>query len=257
MKIRTEQIEVFEQAAVRNFEDEMVEHLADFSPPLFKVIKQDQMRQAVRFGMSQAGQYGLTLRGPLRLYLEMMLLFGSHFDTDPQYAWAADILKHQHSVTEMARAERLYQKTLDYQEKVSGPDDANTRKALSDLSVLARSPETFSSTNFRASIRQEMIRVFPTKANYIGEEALADLIQEGLAEASKYHFSTHRGEALIVVLMFAFGHGCTKDPLYPWIARTLADEKIIDPAARAERLEKKAVTWLEHVIISSPEGPQT
>src|SRR6266446_3642611 len=132
MKIRTEQIEVFEQAAVRNFEDEMVEHLADFSPPLFKVIKQDQMRQAVRFGMSQAGQYGLTLRGPIRLYLEMMLLFGSHFDTDPQYAWAADILKHQHSVTEMARAERLYQKTLDYQEKVSGPDDANTRKALSD-----------------------------------------------------------------------------------------------------------------------------
>jgi hypothetical protein len=49
----------------------------------------------------------------------------------------------------------------------------------------------------------------------------------------------------MVVLMFAFGHGCSNDLLYPWISRTLTDERIIEPAAREERLEKKATTWLE------------
>ena len=49
--------------------------------------------------------------------------------------------------------------------------------------------------------------------------------------------------------MFAFGHGCCEDPLYPWIARTLTDEKITDAEARAKRLEKKAITWLDHVLI--------
>jgi len=47
--------------------------------------------------------------------------------------------------------------------------------------------------------------------------------------------------------MFAFGHGCTNDLLYPWISRTLQDERIADPEARAARLEQKAITWLEHV----------
>ena len=61
---------------------------------------------------------------------------------------------------------------------------------------------------------------------------------------------------MVVVLMFAFGHGCTDDPLYPWISRTLKNERIVDPAARAGRLEKKAVTWLEHVLARPQKGEQ-
>ena len=51
-----------------------------------------------------------------------------------------------------------------------------------------------------------------------------------------------------MVLKFAFGHACTNDPLYPWILRTLKDQRIVTPAARASRLERKAITWLEHVV---------
>ena len=104
---------------------------------------------------------------------------------------------------------------------------------------------------------QEMTRAFPQKAAYVGEEGLLALIQEGRTEARKYGFSTVRGEAMMVVLMFAFGHGCTDDPLYPWISRTLKDERIKDPAARAKRLEKKAVTWLDHVLDRPREGVRT
>ena len=55
---------------------------------------------------------------------------------------------------------------------------------------------------------------------------------------------------MVVALMFAFGHGCLSDPLYPWIARTLADGRSSSPEARAEHLEKKATTWLRHVVAS-------
>jgi len=41
------------------------------------------------------------------------------------------------------------------------------------------------------------------------------VIHEGRTEAQKYSFNSIRGEVLLVVLMFAFGHGCTSDPLYP------------------------------------------
>ena len=236
--IRKEQIEILEGEMMKSFEDEMVEHLAEFSPALFKVIKDEQMREVVRFGIKRSDEeYGFTFRGPIRLYLELMLLFGSHFDSDPQYPWAIQILKTD--AVQMDRAEQLHAKTLDYQEKVSGPDGVNTRKALEQLSFMTREPRQLFTGDFDTGIRQEMKRVFPQKASYIGEDSLTGLIREGRVVSEKYEFPTVRGRALMVVLMFAFGHGCSNDLLYPWISRTLTDERIIEPAAREERLEKR------------------
>lgn len=58
----------------------------------------------------------------------------------------------------------------------------------------------------------------------------------------------------MIVLMVAFGHGCTEDDLYPWIARTLQNEAITDAAHRTKRLETKALTWLDHVLANFDQG---
>lgn len=254
LKIRKQQIEVFEQAALRNFENEMVAHSKEFSPRLCEVLGEEQLRVALRQAMDRAGTYGFTYRGPLRLYIELMFLCGSHFDTDPQYPAVGEALNA--SGDQMQRAEQIHEGVLDYLEKVSGPNNVNVRKALEALSVFARKPITFSSNDFVAEMLQEMTRSFPQKAAYIGEERLTALIHEGRAEARKYDFPPPRGEALVVVLMFAFGHGCTNDPLYPWIVRTLTDQRIVSSAGRAERLERKAVTWLDHVLARPRNGEQ-
>ena len=255
LQIREEQMAVFEQAALRRFEDEMVVHSKIFSPRLCEVLGEEQLRVALRRAIARAGGYGFSYRGPIRLFIEFMFLFGSAFDTDPQYPWAGKIL--QAADDQMERAEQLRDKTLDYQEKVSGPNAANTLQALEKLSAIARRPTNIPSGDFIRGTLAEMSRVFPQKAAYIGEEGLKALIQEAKAEAQKYRLPSVRGETLIMVLMFAFGHGCTADPLYPWIARTLKDERIIEPSARAERLQRKAVTWLDHVLARPREGAKT
>jgi len=257
LSVRPAQMKVFEQAAWQQFEDEMVVHCkkSPIRARLCKTIGDEQLRVAIRQGIKRATTYGFTYRGPVRLYIELMFLFGSDFDTDPQYPAIGKILKAQGD--QMQRAEQIHQWVLGYQEQVYGPEAVNVRKALEALSVLAQKPVTFSADNFVASMLQEMTRAFPQKAAYVGDERLTALIQEGRAEARKYRFPTLRGEGLMVTLKYGFGHGCTDDPLYPWISRTLKDEKIIDPAARADRLEKKAVTWLEHVLARPPEGAQT
>lgn len=231
----------------------MVAHLAGFSPPLFKTLGEAQMRVAVRFGVDRAAAHDFTLRGPVRLYLEMMLLFGSHFETDPQYPWAAELLKNR-DVEQMQRAESLYEKTVDYREKVVGPDDAYALKALRNISMLAQQPLLIPSEEFVAYMRQEIARAYPQKAAYVGPEGIDALIRKGMDGARRQRFSTTRGAALIVVLMLAFGHGCGADPLYPWINKTFKDESLIDPEARAKRLEKKALTWLEHVLTHFEKG---
>ena len=209
---------------------------------------------ALRQAMARAAGYGFTNRGPIRLFIELMFLCGSAFDNDPQYPALSRVLRS--SDDQMDRAEQIHEGFLDYLERVSGPGAANVRKALRDFLTFARESVTFSAKDFVAGVLQEMTRTFPQKAAYVGEEGLTALIHEGVAEAQKYGFVTVRAQAMVAVLMFAFGHGCTYDPLYPWISRTLRDPRIIDSTARAGRLEKKAVTWLEHVVARNG-GAQT
>jgi hypothetical protein len=104
---------------------------------------------------------------------------------------------------------------------------------------------------------QEMTSIFPQKAAYLGNDALLALIHRGYTVAQQAHFPSAHAYTLIIALMYAFGHGCTNDPLYPWIANTLKDEKIVDSTARANRLERKALTWLDHVIKNLSGGVQS
>jgi hypothetical protein len=248
MKIRKQQVEALERAALRAFEDEMVVHLGRFSPPLFKATGEDAIREAIRLGIERAGGYGLTLRGPVRLYLELMLLFGSRFDTDPQYPWAAGILIDRDSGPQMQRADLLYERTMDYRKEVAGPEDAFALEALAKIRALAREPLRLSAGDLVAAMRREIAAVYPQKAAHVGADGIDALIREGIDEARRHRFEADRAVALVVVLMLAFGHGCSEDPLYPWIGRTLKIEAITDPEARARRLESKALTWLDHVL---------
>lgn len=249
--IRREQMDSFRAAARRTFEDRMVRHLAQFSPPLFKTIKEEQMLRVVRLGMEQAAGYGFDQRGPVRLYLELMLLFGSYFDSDPQYPWAAETLKERTNDPQLLRSERLYERAMDYQRKVTGPANAHALSALRNIRVFAARPLAFDPTTVVPVMLRELTLVFPEKAAYIGPEALSALILKGARGARNVGFFSPRATSLVIVLMLAFGHRCGADPLYPWIGNTLRDERLADPEAKAARLEKKALTWLDHVLAAS------
>ena len=252
LTVRQEQLEVFRRYHLQKFEAEMVEHGKVFAPPLCKVIGDEQVRVAIRAAMRKANGYGFTNKGPIRLFVEMMFLCGSAFDTDPQYAAVGEVLRSP--ADQMIRAEQIHLGYLDYLEKVSGPEAINVRNALRGLSVLARKPLVLSRDNFASGLVREMTQIFPQKVAYAGASGLEALIREGEGEAARFRLPDIRHAVLLVVLMFAFGHGCTDDPLYPWISRTLRDEKIVNAEARADRLEKKALTWLEHVLDREGEG---
>ncbi len=246
--IRAEQMDIFQKTALLSFEDQMVAHLAEFSPPLYRTVGEEQMRKVVQLGMSQATKYGFTYRGPVRLYLELMLLFGSYFDTDPQYPWATEILTNKEVGSQMQRAEWLYEKTMDYRKKVAGPEDVYTLEALKKIAVFARNPISMPADNYIPALLREIALIYPQKAAYVGKAGLEALIRKGIVGAQRQRFTTMRGAALVATLMLAFGCGCGIDPLYPWIGKTLNNEAIANPDDKAKHLEKKAVIWLDHVL---------
>ncbi len=252
LSINTEQMKVFEEASLRSFEDEMVLHSQEFSAKLCEVIGEDQLRIALRQAIKQADSYGFTLKGPIRLFIELMFIFGSDFDTDPQFPAIAEVLQSDEG--EMQRAEKIHGWVLDYNKQVSGIRNINMNQALKSLAITAKVDVKFTAYSFNEEIYQEMQRAFPQKVSYVGKEKLTTLINKARTESEKYGFRTIRGQSTIIVLMFIFGHGCLNDPLYPWVNKTLRDEKITDSSTRENRLERQSLTWLEHALTYQARG---
>jgi hypothetical protein len=250
--IRSEQMKAFEDVARRRFEDEMVEHSRAFSPRLCAVLGEPPLRGVIGGMMTRAEGYGFTFRGPIRLYIEMSFLFGSSFDTDPQYPVLGEQLRAEGD--QMTRADRIYEATVLYNRQVSGEGAVNVHRALRELLAFARLPDDISPNYWGYRVLEEMHRIFPEKASYLGDDILKTLIRRAATEAERWNFTATRPKVMMAILMFAFGHRCADDDLYPWIGRAVRDPKIVSADARAQRLERKAITWLEHVVAGNEAG---
>ena len=150
----------------------------------------------------------------------------------------------------MAKAGRLYEKTNDYLEKVSGPRKQYAMAALLRLSEQRYQDLPDFGRNFEKKMIDRLKANHPQKCDYAGAPALRTLISRGAETAEQRLISTGQGTAFLICLMFAFGHGCATDPHLPWIESTLINAAISDPNKGVERLYSKTMTYLKHVLAS-------
>jgi hypothetical protein len=247
--IRDEQRKVFEDAALRAFEDEMVEHLKEFTPNHCAILKEAGVRQVIRLGLERAKRHGLTNRGPVRFYIELMFMFGSDFDTDPMLPWVPPALDDPALLDQMLRAERLHAVTMDYLRQVAGPDNEYAIEALRRISRVR--PEGYpapAAGDFETTAVEGLKAIYPQRCQFVGEPALRDLVRRSTALARRHEATTDLGLAVFIALMFSLGHGFTTDPLYPWIAAVLNNPLVTDPVKRIERLHANTRTYLDATL---------
>lgn len=251
LTIRREQMKLFELVAVRNFENVMMSHATDSWPQHCKSIGQKNLRQVISKGIKQAGSYGLTKKGPVRLYIELMFTFGSDFDTDVQIPWAADSLNDQSVEDQIEKTVLLQQNTLNYIEQAAGPANTFNLKAFQTISQMAADNSLFllqANGLFEDKMVAKLVQIHPEKCDYVGKADLRLLIQGSLEQARKYGLNTELGAILLTLLMFTLGHGCATDPLYPWISNTLDRGQDDDPGKRVQVLAGKSRAYLDKVL---------
>jgi hypothetical protein len=206
------------------------------------------VRQVVRQGVTRAEAYGFTNRGPIRFYLELMFTLGSRFDTDPQLPWAQAILTDKTAADQMLRADALYRASADYLDEVLGPRNEHAVKALERLSATRLEEYDLAGDDALGRALSGMRAVYPRKSERVGEAVLRLIALRGFALADAHQLSSSYGRALMVALTFGFGHRVVEDPLYPWVAATLADASIGGPEERCRKLHKRVKTYVERMI---------
>ena len=247
-RLTEHQLATFRRTAVSDFEEQMVEHCAAFSPGLAAALGREGLVAVVRAGIARAAGHGFTLGGPVRLFIELGFLFGSGFDTDVQYPWARACLARSgetppvdQAIEQMDCAAALHDASMDALSAIRGLDDRHVRIALHRLLELAAEPLPSPVDDLPAFALAALERVHPEKYALVGEPALRELIAAGIIEAARHGLDAPRDVLLLVAVMFTWGQGCTSDPLHAWIGRTLTDATIATPTLRARQLEERAL----------------
>ncbi|HET7100189.1 MAG TPA: hypothetical protein VFJ52_03490 [Terriglobia bacterium] len=83
--IRQEQLDVFSDAAVKDFENRMVLHLRQALPQECSALEDEGLRQAIRQSMERAAGYGIVAERDVCKYTEVMFRLGRNFDRDPAF----------------------------------------------------------------------------------------------------------------------------------------------------------------------------
>jgi hypothetical protein len=251
--IREDQLEILDRYQLQKFEDELVEHLQEFAPRHWKAIGDETGRGVIRLGFKQAERYGFTNRGPVRFYIEMMFMFGSFFDTDPQYPWAARVLNDQEGMSQMVRADRLYDEMRNYWVAVAGPKNQFMFAALRKLSQARAEDYLDPLVPLEDCLFAGLNSIYPQKSEYLGEPPLRALLKKTLELGNRLGFSANDQVCLLTALTFFLGHECARDPLHGWIGRRLADKRFADPRQCSAELQARAQLYLEYVL----EGSET
>ena len=129
MVIRQSQLRTFRDELLANTENELAEHCRGYAPQLCQAAGEERVLEAVRLGLKRAQGYGFIDQPQIRFYIDMMLVLGSDFDSDPQFPWAAETLEDQFSRAEV-RGMVLHRDLSLYMDRVMGEQDEYLIAAL-------------------------------------------------------------------------------------------------------------------------------
>jgi hypothetical protein len=249
LKVTDAQLEVLSLGKRAQFLRDLEARLTERNPHLVATFDDARMHAVVEGAVAAAATHGFTHCGPIRFYLDVCIAFGSGFADDPIYPWARQALGDPDPDTQSKRAEALFTRCTAAIDEIHGPEDVWTRDALAALLVWARSDRRFPAAEGLSDYAfEQMTMLHPQKAAHGGEAALRAIFDQAVRTCAGGGVDAPQPIMLITALKFAFGAGCLTDPIYGWIGATLRDDRVLDPADRLARLERKSLTWLEAVV---------
>ena len=244
LTIRAEQLAVFEKSSSPEFALRMEEHVREAFPKHSGFLGDAGVREIVRYGVEQGRASGFSTQSPVQLFIDLTLLLGREFHSDPQLPWAREVIEdHALFPDELSRAERLHAAALEYLDSVSGPDnefidDAQKRILAESLTILTGSTDAFIGG---VSVRLE--RIWPQKFKSLDRAVRVEFIRLGVRKALTYGIGSESGALLCIGMMFMLGSGFDRDPMFGWSHEILASA---GPAAeKIANLHSAAIAYLK------------
>jgi hypothetical protein len=250
MKLSSDQLKVFRQVQdnQQGFADYMLGHLKKHFPVHCRLLGDDKLPVFVEWGIGTAISHHFFDRSQCCLYIDLMVMLGSGFDSDIQLPWANEILGKEMNGPD-ARIDLLYKTAMNYLDAVVGKSYVFPLVQMEQLAAMPVNPETgeIPDGSFSQELLPDLFDFWTPKYRVAGKQALQQLIINAVEKAASYGFRGQNSIAWLVLLQFLFGHNIDSDPLYPWVKEFLGQSLDIPE-------EKKFVMFQELVKKKLLEG---
>lgn len=249
LTIRTEQMDALAAAMRPSLIERLVNDVREHFARHCEILGDEQLRKTVALGVDSAAGYGLASEREVFLYLCLMFMLGSFFDTDPQLPWAARILAADNLPDGFAKVQALYKEAMGYLDRTIGKNDMEHLKVLLRVRNLDlnRAAERLQPDFTKGSIAL-LHEVHPRKAELLGDDILEVLVVTGSEAALEYGLSHERGRLVFLLHMFLMGSGFDRDPQFPWAAAILNDTTAGEEDEVADRLCAATIDYLNRTL---------
>lgn len=255
IQISNEQLKKLEPYVLDNYINELVVHCDECYPYLRKTMGEEKLRDALNRGVDKAREQGFTQRGPVKFYIDLLIIFGWSFETDPQYTWIMDVLEKQQHLTQLDSTSLLYDHTIKYLNSISGMHSQYLFDAAIKLDQLTLDALNLPQENYIQQVHTLLESVYPQKYHITHIDNLTLLIKQGITKSyHEYKFVESNHVSLVVLLMFLMGHGFDCDPFYVWASSKKTNSYAADSLDRvgihlkAEKLKSRAKIWLAAAV---------
>lgn len=85
MEFSDNQVNMLKKVSAENYISEITEHCEIMFPLLIPLQRKDDFRSCIQQSIVLAKKAGYTQRGPVRLYIDMMIILGSDFGKEPLF----------------------------------------------------------------------------------------------------------------------------------------------------------------------------
>jgi hypothetical protein len=206
--------------------------------------------------LAKASSYGFELRGPAQLYIDCCLLLGVDFDTDAQYVHFKPLLDEMKQfkaapASQLTHADKLYAEISTYYDQVIGENAEYYDLALAKIIELAERTFDFKNDSFNERLYDELVLLYPEKTQFIAEQSIKLFIEQQLALLEQWQVTDLDSKAFYVLLSFFIGQGAAQDGFYPWIAKTLNDDKLPTMTERLLKLRNRSLVWLNAALANN------
>ena len=247
MRIRRDQIAAFQSAAQADFERGLRRGLAQQFPRCEAEYAADALNALVRFGIERAALYDLQAEADVQQYLWLMVLFGSHWERDPQVQWAAPALDAKEGTTPSQRIARLWEQGRAWRERVRGPGESMYQAALRSIQGKSLDDLCKNPSRSQRDLLIQLASMWPAKVTEVGDQPLYDLTRLAVEACRPFELMDRWAVVLFAEFMFLFGAGFVTDPLHPWAQEALqpaaaqtVDEKLARLLAAGQRVAAAA-----------------
>jgi hypothetical protein len=220
--------------------EEVLSSLWKLYPQHCVILTDPRTRPAIDVGIARAARHGFRESMHVRPFVSLMIFLGSHFDEDPQLAWAAESLRTTARASRGAAIGDLLGETSRRMEPLVGGRGEYYRRALAWSG--ARSFDTIAADHddTDAGLHHFLRQLHRRKYDALGDDAVNRLLLAARSAAQRHGLTTPPGLVVYLGLIFLLGSGLDQDPFHPWAGDALAPSTASDPTHKARELHTTA-----------------